>query len=288
MRFEFIDVHKKLWPIRVMCKCLRVRPSGFFRWRKSKLNPAKKAETVLELLILSIFNEHKRRYGSPRVHQELIKRNGMPVSKSKVSRIMKKMGLRARGKRKFRITTDSSHKFSRSPNLLERIQEVNSLNTVWASDITYIWTHEGWMYLCVILDLYSRKVVGWSLQNHLKATLVLEALRMAAGRRNPDPGLIFHSDQGIQYACDAFRAVLSKYGFIQSMSHKGNCYDNATVESFFHSLKVEEIHDYTFVTREELRSRVFSWIEKYYNRKRLHSALGYNSPVEFEELEKVA
>lgn len=238
-------------------------------------------------LIYRLFDDFDHTYGSPRLKHEL-ETKGHYLSKSTVARKMQRLGLRALAKKKHRITTDSSHKYSRSPNLLAGVEEINRVNQVWASDITYIWTAEGWMYLCVVLDLYSRKVVGWSIKKSLRAELVIDALLLAIGRRNPKEGLIFHSDQGIQYACDRFRAVLRKHGFNQSMSAKGNCYDNAYVESFFHSFKIELIYPRRFETREELVSRVFRWIEYHYNRRRLHSALGYLPPEKFEQKIKVA
>lgn len=209
-------------------------------------------------------------------------RQSHQVSKATIARRMRKMGIKALAKKKFRVTTNSSHKFSRSPNLLKRLGSPTEINQVWASDITYIWTKEGWMYLCVVMDLFSRKVVGWSLKNTLKTTIVKEALNAAILMRGCAKGVVFHSDQGIQYASRDFRELLERHGFIQSMSDKGNCYDNALVESFFHSLKVEEIHPREFFTREELTVRVFQWIECFYNRRRLHSSLGYKSPLEFE------
>jgi transposase InsO family protein len=213
---------------------------------------------------------------------------GFDANQKKVERLMKKFGIRAKTKRKFRITTDSKHNLPVAENILNRKFTPDAPNKAWAGDITYLWTKEGWLFLAVIVDLFSRQVVGWSMDERMTKELALSALRMGLGRRNPEKGLIHHSDRGSQYAATAYRKLLEARGAICSMSRKGNCWDNAVVESFFHSLKTEMVHHECFETREEARRKVFEWIEVFYNRQRLHSALGYNSPVQYEELKKVA
>ncbi len=201
---------------------------------------------------------------------------------------MKEEGLRSKVKKKFKATTDSRHKLPVAENLLSRNFSPIDENIAWASDITYVWTNEGWLYLCIILDLFSRRVVGWSMDNNLRAELVLDALKMAVRARNPKPGLIFHSDRGVQYASDVVRNSIKALGFMRSMSRKGNCWDNAVAESFFRSLKTELTHHEKFETRSEAMVAVFDYIEAFYNRVRRHSTLGYLSPVVYEQLARVS
>jgi transposase InsO family protein len=215
---------------------------------------------------------------------------GHHVGKTKVERTMKKHGIRAKTKRKFRVTTDSKHKLPIAPNLLERNFSPANPNQSWASDITYVWTKEGWLFLAVIVDLFSRQVVGWSLDKTMTQELVSSALRQAYFRRKPGTGLIFHSDRGSQYCSKEFRQQLKQYRILQSQSRKANCWDNACVESFFHTLKTEMIYHEDFETRDQAHRAIFEWVEAFYNRQRLHSTLGYKSPVDFERMvrEKVA
>ncbi len=201
---------------------------------------------------------------------------------------MKANRIVGKAKKKFKATTNSRHNLPVAENLLEQNFVAERPDTKWVGDITYVWTMEGWLYLAVILDLYSRQVVGWAMSDRLKSDFVVEALRQAIGRRNPDPCCKFHSDRGIQYASDDFRTVLKANGFIQSMSRKGNCYDNSVAESFFHTLKTEHVYDYRYETRAEARQSIFVWIEMVYNRRRKHSALGNRSPVSFELMALVA
>lgn len=220
-------------------------------------------------------------YGSPRILAEL-KGLGFKCSKTRVERLMKKHGIRAKTRRKFRVTTDSKHSLPVAPNVLERNFSPDAPNAVWGADITYVWTKEGWLFLAVIIDLFSRQVVGWSMDERMKRELTLNALRMAINRRNPGAGLIHHSDRGSQYASADYRKMLKARNMICSMSRKGNCWDNAPVESFFHSLKIEMIYWEEFSTREQARRKIFEWIEVFYNRQRRHSTLGNLSPVNFE------
>jgi len=232
--------------------------------------------------IRAAHHESKGTYGSPRITQEL-RDSEVDCSRNRVARIMRKYGITARPLRRFVVTTDSKHRLPVAPNRLDQKFTVEMPNTHWSADITYLWTGEGWLYLAVVLDLYSRRVVGWSLQDSLDRSVVITALESALMQRTPRVGLICHSDRGSQYASDDYQALLSKAGAICSMSRKGNCYDNAPTESFFASLKRELIHRYTFATREEARITVFEWIAVWYNRKRRHSTLGYLSPEQFEQ-----
>ncbi len=228
-----------------------------------------------------IHKASRKTYGSPRILAEL-KGLGIPCSKSRLERLMKKHGIRAKTRRKFRITTDSKHSHPIAPNVLERNFSPSTPNATWAGDITYVWTEEGWLFLAVIIDLYSRQVVGWSMNERITRELTMEALKMAINRRNPGPGLVHHTDRGSQYASGDYRRLLNAHKMICSMSRKGNCWDNAPVESFFHSLKTEMIYWEKFTTREEARRKIFEWIEVFYNRQRRHSTLGYLSPANFE------
>lgn len=231
--------------------------------------------------IEDIHKASRQTYGSPRILAEL-KGLGIRCSKSRVERLMKKYGIRAKTRRKFRVTTDSKHSHPVATNLLERNFSPEKPNAVWGADITYVWTKEGWLFLAVLIDLFSRQVVGWSMDERITKELTLNALKMALHRRRPGPGLIHHSDRGSQYACADYQRVLGAHKIICSMSRKGNCWDNAVVESFFHSLKTECIYWEEFETREQARRKIFEWIEILYNRTRRHSTLGYLSPVNFE------
>lgn len=240
----------------------------------------------MNLAIERIVLGSKRTYGSPRVHAAL-KGMGIRSSKKTVAEIMKDNNWLAKTKKKFKSTTDSEHKHPVAPNLLNRDFSPAGPNQVWAGDITYVRTGEGWLYLAVVMDLYSRKIVGWKMSNRMSRDLVIGAMRMAIGNRRPPRGLIFHSDRGSQYASQDFKRVLWAAGIVQSMSGKGACWDNAVVESFFKTLKTEYVYHTFFRTREAAESEIFSWIEMIYNRVRLHSTLGYKTPVDYEEV-KVA
>ena len=233
--------------------------------------------------IRRVFWENDRNYGSPRVWDQLRNKEQIPCSLNRIARLMRTDSLVAVQKRKFRVTTNSKHGYPVWPNLLNRNFIVARPNNVWVSDITYIWTFEGWLYLAAIMDLYSRGIVGLTMDKTIAETLTLQALRQAILRRSPPKGLICHSDRGVQFACNNFKALLAQHDFTGSMSKKGDCWDNAVVESFFHTLKVELIHRMKFRTREEAKRKIFEYVEMYYNTKRAHSTLGYLSPFEFEK-----
>jgi putative transposase len=266
-----------------MCRVLEINRSSYYK-RKSR-DKGKRAKENKELLekIIKIFRESNQRYGSPRITAEL-KRQGISCNKKRVAGIMSKNGIMAKIFRKYRKTTNSNHKREKSGNILQRQFSRQRANEVWTGDITYIRTGEGWLYLAAVIDIYSRKIIGWQLDKHLGSDLAERALKNALVERRVDKGIIFHSDQGIQYASESFRKILKDNGFIQSMSRKGNCWDNAITETFFHTLKTELIDRTKYKTREEARRSIFEYIEIFYNRKRLHSSIGYLSPVEYEKL----
>jgi transposase InsO family protein len=266
-----------------MCKVFGVSRSSYYKRRKKgRSKRAKQNEKILDM-IRQIFTESKERYGSPRITAEL-NRRGIVCNKKRIGRIMKENGIEAKIFRKYRNTTQSDHQREKSDNLLNRAFNRQMPNEVWTSDITYIRTAEGWLYLATIMDIYSRKVIGWQLDKSLNSELVERALSNALLDRKIKRGIIFHSDQGIQYTSESFRKMLKENGFLQSMSRKGNCWDNAITETFFHTLKTELIKRIKYKTREEARVSIFEYIEIFYNRKRLHSAIGYRSPVEYEKL----
>jgi len=266
----------------LMCRVLEISRSGFYAWLGRQESGRAREDRRLTALIRGIFDESRKTYGAPRVHRTLRKR-GVRCGMKRVARLMKAAGLRSKTKRKFRVkTTDSKHGHPIAPDLLGRDFTADGPNQAWASDITYIPTDEGWLYLASTMDLFSRKIVGWSMSSTLHASVAINALQMAVDQRRPTPGLIHHSDRGVQYAAGDFRDLLDEHGIDASMSRKGNCYDNAAKESFFHTLKTELVHHELYRTRAEARASVFDYIETFYNRQRLHSTLGYLSPVEFE------
>lgn len=269
------------FPVAFMCEILEVSLSGYYAWRKRDTRGRETKELALVRKIEEIHQGSRGTYGSPRVLR-VLKGLGESCNKSKVERLMKKNGIRAKTKKKFRVTTDSKHQLPVAPNLLERNFSPERPNQVWASDITYVWTQEGWLFLAVVVDLFSRQIVGWSLDKTMTRELVLDALSQACFRRKPGTGLIFHSDRGSQYCSKEFREALRQWRMLQSQSRKGDCWDNAVVESFFHTLKTEALFHEVFQTRAQAEGFVFEWIESFYNRERLHSTLGYMSPVAFE------
>lgn len=275
------------FPLYLMAKLLGVSTSGYQRWKKREPSERELQDQKLIRAIEDIHRSSRKTYGAPRIHAQL-EGLGFKVNPKKVERLMKKFGIRAKTKKKFRVTTDSKHNLPVEENILNRDFSPDEPNKAWAGDITYVWTKEGWLFLAVIVDLFSRQVVGWSMDERMTKELALGALRMAFQGRNPSPGLIHHTDRGSQYASAAYREQLERRGAICSMSRKGNCWDNAVAESFFHTLKTELIHFECFETREDARKMIFEWIEVFYNRQRLHSALGYNTPVRYEELKKCA
>lgn len=281
MKYAWIDAHRNEYELAELCRVLAVSVSGYRAWKRGG-TPERKRLTNAQMLALirAVHAELKGAYGSPRITKELRDR-GFPASKARVERLMQENGIRARHKRRYKATTDSKHNLPVAPNLLERNFTPEAPNQVWTADLTYIWTDEGWLYLAVVIDLFNREVVGWSMKPRMTADIVIDALTMAWFRKKPAPGLIHHSDRGSQYASGAFQARLKKYGMICSMSRKGNCWDNACSESFFNSLKNERVHGTRYGTRAEAEADIFDYIEPFYNRRRKHSTLGYASPQQF-------
>lgn len=284
MRFAFIQSHARIFHITTMCRVLEVSKAGYYAWRARPLCDRVKEDRVLTEKIRQIQQQVKNRYGSPRTWMEL-KALGFRCGEHRVARLMRQAGIRAKSARKFRVTTQSHHELPTAPNVLDRqfsLERHPRPDRTWAADITYIPTKEGWLYLAVILDLATRRVVGWSVRTRLDAELAVAALRMALLHRGAHGGL-HHSDRGVQYARTAYRRLLSAAGFTASMSRKGDCWDNAAVESFFATLTKELLIDGVFATRAAARRELFEFIEIWYNRKRRHSSLGYRSPAQFEE-----
>ena len=292
MKYLFVTQHKKTWPIDLMCRVLGVSRQGYYHYRRnveSKLADSEHQEMLEWIKDIAVACTYS--YGRRRM-EKAMNTLGFPISRTKTVNLMKEAGVQVRHKKKFKVTTNSNHKLPLFDNLLERQFEVEQPNQVFASDITYIWTQEGWLYLAVVIDLYSRKVVGWSMSSRMTAQLVCDALTMAIWLRRPKAGLIHHSDRGSQYASHAFRRLLKAHGILGSMSRKGNCWDNAVVESFFGSLKQERVHWRHYQTRYEAQQDILDYISMFYNSYRLHSYLGYKSPNQYEmetmELRKVA
>lgn len=272
-----------MFSIQLMCQVLGVTRSSYYAWRHNQYDHRALSTHPLMEKIRLIFESSRRTYGTRRIKHELSKQ-GEQVSRRRIGKLMAELGLTCRTKKRFKVTTDSRHSLPIAPNRLARCFEADAPNQVYVSDITSIWTQQGWLYLAVVIDLFSRKVVGWSIQDHMKADLVNHALLMAIRHRQPPKGLISHSDRGSQYAAHSHRTLLSTYGMLQSMSRKGNCWDNAVAESFFHTLKTELIYGRALITKEETKKIIFEYIEVFYNRTRLHSANDYLSPVEYEEV----
>lgn len=284
MKYRFIQSNRSSFPVMKMCQLLKVTRSGYYRWNKEPESAREKENEKLVKEIKEIFISNRKIYGSPRITDSL-RDKGIKVSRNRVARLMRDNDIRAKIKRRFKVTTQSNHKLPKSPNLLKGDFFAAAPNLVWVSDITYIRTLEGWLYLTIIMDLYSRKVIGWSMSNRLIAkTTTIPALILAYRKCQPLPGTIFHSDQGIQYACTDFRELLGSFKMTQSMSGAGNCYDNAVAESFFHTLKTELVYHERYKTRPDAKRSIFEYIEVFYNRFRKHSTLGYKSPEEFEIL----
>lgn len=292
MKYTFILAELMMYPLSVVCRTLGVTQSGFYFWRRKTPSIREQAHDALCEQIRHAFEANSGRYGAPRICKAMREQHGYTGSLNRIQKLMRSKGLVAKAGRKFKLTTDSDHKLPIAPNLLGQnfscdpspasAAHAKAPDQVWLSDITYIWTREGWLYVCAVLDLYTRKIVGLSMASHMARELVLEALRMAYQVRQPPPGLIFHSDRGCQYASHEVRAWLIASAIRQSMSGTGNCYDNAPMESFWHTMKVEETHGLDFATRDEARHCVFGYIEGWYNTTRMHSSLGYLSPAGFE------
>jgi transposase InsO family protein len=287
VKYAFIREHRRVWPIRIQCRVLRVSVAGYHEHFARKLLVAKRrhlSKEALSVHVRAVYQEQRGAYGWPRVWREL-RAQGIRVGKQRVQRLMQCQGLRARGKKRFRVvTTDSRHSLPIAPNRLDRQFLVSVPNRVWVGDITYIGTEEGWLYLAVVVDLFSRRIVGWSLRSEMHAEIVTKALEMAWYGRSPEQGqeLMFHSDRGSQYASDEFRRMLSRFDIVPSMSRKGNCWDNACAETLFGSLKVERLAGRCFATRREAREEALEWIH-WYNHRRMHSTLNYLSPAQFEK-----
>jgi putative transposase len=282
MRFRFIEDRRADYPVALMCDVLGVSPAGYYAWRSRPESRRSAANRALVDDIKRVHRDTRGRYGSPRIHVEL-KAQGRGASRGRIERLMRRHGIRAIMARPRRVrTTDSRHDLPIAPNLLDRSFSATAPNQVWLADITYIETDQGWLYLAAVMDLYSRRIVGWAMADHLRASLPLAALRMAISAQRPGVGLIHHSDRGVQYASADYRKLMQSAGLRASMSRKGDCYDNAPMESFFHTLKTELVHHRHYATRIEATRDIFAYIEGFYNRTRRHSAIGYISPIEME------
>jgi transposase InsO family protein len=282
MTFRFIDEHRERWPVALMCRTLEVSPAGYYAWRHRPPSARRQRQDTLTAQIRVIHAQVKARYGSPRVQAELRAR-GHSCCVNTVARLMQQAGIAAKTTRKFRHTTDSNHDRSVADNLLDRQFDPTRFNQAWVADITFIPTREGWLYLAVVEDLYSRMVVGWALDKCMTSRLVVEALGMAVAKRLPGKDLLAHSDRGSQYASEHYRRLLATHGITCSMSRRADCWDNAPMESFFASLKKELVHHEDYQTREEAKASIFEYIEVFYNRQRRHSTLGFKSPTEYEQ-----
>jgi putative transposase len=281
VRYVFVRAEKANYPVTVLCRVLEVSRPGFYAWCKRPESKRAGASRALRVRIKAVHQKSRGTYGSPRVHATLVS-EGTHVGRARVAKLMQAEGLCARRKKRFVRTTDSKHNLPVAGNVLDRQFSPTEPDKVWATDITYIWTKEGWLYLAVIIDLFSRLAVGWSMSERIDRHLVLSALGMAKSRRWPPAGLLHHSDRGSQYASEDYRKALEMGLMICSMSRKGNCWDNAVAESFFSTLKMELVHQTEFATRDTARTAIFEYIEAFYNRERRHSSLGYLSPEDFE------
>lgn len=283
MRYRFIREHAAEFPVAVMCRVVQVARSGYYAWVRHPEGVRAQENRRLTAAIRQQFQASHGHNGSPRIHAAL-RRAGETCGRHRVARLMQAAGLAARPRRRFRVTTAADPALPVAPNLLQRDFQETRPNRVWLSDITYLPTQEGWLYLAAVLDLGTRRVVGWAMQTTLEQSLVIRALTAAVLARRPEPGLIHHSDRGCQYASRAYQQVLADHGLRPSMSRKGDCWDNAPMESFFRTLKTEGMGETIFRTREEARQAIFTFIEVWYNRQRLHSSLGYLTPEEYEVL----
>jgi putative transposase len=285
MRFAFIDVEKTSYPMRILCRVLKVSASGYYAWRSRKPSRRDLDDERLRQKVVEAFKAGRGTYGSPRVLVELVEQ-GLEVGRRRVARLMAELGLQGLSPRKFRVTTDSDHDEAIAPNVLARSFVADRPNEKWATDITYVWTAEGWLYLAVVMDLYSRRIVGWATADHLETSLCLDALAMALGHRENVEGLMHHSDRGVQYASNRYREALDASGIECSMSRRANCWDNAVAESFFGTFKNELIYRRPWLTRKDAQDAIVEYIEIFYNRIRRHSTIGNVSPVAFEEADQ--
>lgn len=281
MRYTWIQKHRRHYPVALMCDVLQVSPSGYYDWQVRKPSQQQQhRDKIVQAAARSHFESH-RIYGYRKVWEDLDEQQ-VACCPETVRRVLQELGLFSRRKRKFVVTTDSQHTQPVAENLLDRDFTAARPNQKWLTDITYISTREGWLYLAAVLDVFSRRIVGWSMSDRIDTELVTSALQMATTQRSPEPGLLHHSDRGVQYASDAYRQILDELGVVCSMSRKGNCWDNAMMESFFGSLKSEWVYGKDYQTQEDAKQDLFKYIEMFYNRQRRHASLGYISPAEFE------
>jgi putative transposase len=287
MKFKFISENREIFKVGLMCEVLKVSSAGFYSWLSRPESKRRIENRSLEQKIREIHEDSRKIYGAPKIYKEL-KYQGIPCSLNRVARIMRQSEIKSKTMRKYKATTDSCHSLPVAPNLLNQHFDVSSPNKVWVADITYIATAEGWLYLAALMDLYSRKIIGWSMDKRMTRQLTINALEMAIKNRQGINFLIHHSDRGSQYASDDYQKVLKEHGIICSMSRKGNCYDNAVMENFFHLLKTEWVHHYRYQTRQQAKTSIFEYVETFYNGKRRHSRLNYLSPCEYEDWKLVA
>lgn len=280
-RYEFIDEHRHEFLVQRMCNVLGVSASGYYAWRSRPLSQRAQENHKLTTEIVEVHEESRKTYGSPRIYKELVAR-GRSVSENRVAKLMQAGNIAVKRKKKRKITTDSRHDYPVAPNLLNRNFKADRPDQKWVGDITYIPTAEGWLYLATVMDLFSRKIVGWAMEATLESSLVEQAFLMAVQNRKPPKNLLHHSDRGSQYAGDLYRKLLADYNIIVSMSRTGNCYDNAVMESFFSTLKCDQVFAQNYQSRQEAKTDIFGYIEGFYNPVRRHSTLDYQSPVEFE------
>lgn len=282
MKYGFVRENQQRWPVGVMCRVLLVSRSGYYGWRNRPASQRQRRQEELLAKIRIAHQENRELYGSPRVCRAL-RIEGETVSRNTVAKLMREANIRAKQRRRFvPRTTDSAHQKPVARNILDRDFTASAPDRKWAADITYVSTDQGWLYVAAVLDVYSRKIVGWSMADHMESELVIDALRMALHQRRPGEGLLHHSDRGVQYASDDYQHLLTTHDITVSMSGRGDCWDNAMMESFWATLKTELIHLQSYPTRSEARQSIFEYIEVFYNRKRLHSSLGYVSPESFE------
>lgn len=282
MRFAFIQAHRRRWPLAVTCRVLQVSRAGFYAWCKRPPGARRRLRVELIGHIRQVHEECRGVYGSPRLTVELNQR-GVVACQNTVAKRMREAGVRAQTRRRFvPRTTDSNHSHPIAPNVLDRQFESPLPDRKWVCDITYIWTDEGWLYLAAVMDLCSRRIVGWSMADHLRSQLAGDAMEMAMKSRRPGAGLLHHSDRGVQYACEEYRHLLQSNSILRSMSRTGDCWDNAAMESFWSTLKRELVYQENYANRAQAQASIFEYIEVFYNRKRRHSALGYISPEQFE------
>jgi putative transposase len=281
VKYAWIEEHRDQFSVTRMCRQLDVSRTGYCQWRKREPSERSIANVALDTQVAAIHEASKRSYGRPRIVRGL-RECGLIVSHERVRNSLKRQGIRPVYKRPYRVTTDSDHSKPIAPNVLDRRFDGWRINKAWVGDITYVETGEGWLYLSCVMDLASRRIVGWSMSDRMKTDLVNQALRSAYGLRKPGAGLIMHTDRGTQYASGSHRKLIKDYRMVQSMSRRANCWDNATMESFFKTLKVERIHQHRYETRAQARLDIIDWIEGFYNRKRMHSSIDYKTPVDLE------